>query len=181
MIKAVELLIIEFLCNLTLPLRLAHAIKDFVLVLAHFLALSSSLGSLFRFTFLLPWCSHIGYQSLYPHFFLQVENESNFKNKCGICLPSRIPKTPNLSFDGCSLWSLQTLAYEEVRTSPNRPYYSTAFIFHVLLGGRNWRPFNQNLLSRLSNSSFVMFFLNLGVYHMIIWGIFDRETYCLLC
>ncbi|XP_050944068.1 uncharacterized protein LOC127150402 [Cucumis melo] len=75
-------------------------------------------------------------------------------NKSGIRLLSRIINSPDLSFNGHSWRSLQTLAYEEVRTSPDGPYDSTAFVLHGLLGsGRNWRSFSRNLLSRLSNSS----------------------------
>ncbi|CAE6076003.1 unnamed protein product [Arabidopsis arenosa] len=50
--------------------------------------------------------------------------------------------------------SLQTLAYEEVRSSGDRKSESTALILHGLLGsGRNWRSFSRSLASSLSVSS----------------------------
>ncbi|KAE9459012.1 hypothetical protein C3L33_09077, partial [Rhododendron williamsianum] len=51
--------------------------------------------------------------------------------------------------------SLQTLAFEEVRSSStDRPPDFTAFVLHGLLGsGRNWRSFARTLAPSLSNSS----------------------------
>ncbi|KAI4300504.1 hypothetical protein L6164_033875 [Bauhinia variegata] len=50
--------------------------------------------------------------------------------------------------------SLETIAYEEVRAHPDKPYTSTAVIIHGFLGsGRNWRSFSRSLVASLSNSS----------------------------
>ncbi|KAH0723415.1 hypothetical protein KY285_005970 [Solanum tuberosum] len=47
--------------------------------------------------------------------------------------------------------SIATVAFEEVRSSPEKPYDFTAFIFHGLLGSsRNWRSFSRSLASSLS-------------------------------
>ncbi|KAK4281673.1 hypothetical protein QN277_013136 [Acacia crassicarpa] len=50
--------------------------------------------------------------------------------------------------------SLETVAYEEVKAYPDKPYTSTGVIIHGFLGsGRNWRSFSRNLIAALSNSS----------------------------
>ncbi|KAJ4978097.1 hypothetical protein NE237_008877 [Protea cynaroides] len=49
--------------------------------------------------------------------------------------------------------SLETLAYEEIRLTPERPKESIAFVLHGLLGsGRNWRSFSRSLASKLASS-----------------------------
>ncbi|KAK7378812.1 hypothetical protein VNO80_04260 [Phaseolus coccineus] len=49
---------------------------------------------------------------------------------------------------------LETVAYEELRAHPEKPYTSTAVFIHGFLGSsRNWRSFSRNLLAALSNSS----------------------------
>ncbi|XP_051150155.1 uncharacterized protein LOC127264696 [Andrographis paniculata] len=58
--------------------------------------------------------------------------------------------------------SLQTLAYEEVKSSQDRPAEFTAFVLHGLLGsGRNWRSFSRLLASRLSPSVWRMVLVDL--------------------
>lgn len=49
---------------------------------------------------------------------------------------------------------LETIAYEELRSHPDKPYTSTAVIIHGFLGSaRNWRSFSRNLVATLTNSS----------------------------
>ncbi|CAK7341875.1 unnamed protein product [Dovyalis caffra] len=64
-------------------------------------------------------------------------------------------RTP--SFPCANTRTIQTLAFEEIHSSPNKPYTSTAFILHGLLGsGRNWRSFSRNLASSLSDWRMVL-------------------------
>ncbi|XP_076916786.1 uncharacterized protein LOC143576622 [Bidens hawaiensis] len=58
-------------------------------------------------------------------------------------------------FSFISTRSLETLAFEEVRSPTHKPEPDhSAFILHGLLGSaRNWRSFSRNLASSLSNSS----------------------------
>jgi pimeloyl-ACP methyl ester carboxylesterase len=59
--------------------------------------------------------------------------------------------------------SLQTLAFEEVRSSKEAPEPNfTAFVFHGLLGsGRNWRSFSRNLVSSLAASNWKVVLVDL--------------------
>eukprot|EP00258_Populus_trichocarpa_P027861 XP_024443880.1 uncharacterized protein LOC18106194 [Populus trichocarpa] len=70
--------------------------------------------------------------------------------------------------------TLQTLAFEEIQSSPNKPDAPTAFILHGLLGsGRNWGSFSRNLASFLSGTlhrslTFFVLFLYFG-FLILIW------------
>ncbi|KAI5560813.1 hypothetical protein BDE02_16G072500 [Populus trichocarpa] len=53
--------------------------------------------------------------------------------------------------------TLQTLAFKEIQSSPNKPDAPTTFILHGLLGsGRNWRSFSRNLASSFSEWRMVL-------------------------
>ncbi|KAL2509115.1 alpha/beta-hydrolase superfamily protein [Forsythia ovata] len=58
--------------------------------------------------------------------------------------------------------SLQTIAYEEFKSSPEKPHNHTAFILHGLLGSaRNWRSFSRSLASTLPPSQWRMVMVDL--------------------
>ncbi|KAH6830558.1 alpha/beta-Hydrolases superfamily protein [Perilla frutescens var. hirtella] len=58
--------------------------------------------------------------------------------------------------------SLQTLAFEEIKSSPEKPHEFTAFVLHGLLGcGRNWRSFSRSLASSLSPAAWRMVMVDL--------------------
>ncbi|XP_077232093.1 uncharacterized protein LOC143866504 [Tasmannia lanceolata] len=69
-----------------------------------------------------------------------------------LCFSRSTCRSP-LGFHGEHSRLLETLAYEEIRASEEKPYTSTAFILHGLLGsGRNWKTFSRNLASEIANS-----------------------------
>ncbi|XP_057777961.1 uncharacterized protein LOC130996679 [Salvia miltiorrhiza] len=58
--------------------------------------------------------------------------------------------------------SFQNLAYEEIKSLPDKPYEFTAFVLHGLLGsGRNWRSFSRSLASYLSPAAWRMVLVDL--------------------
>ncbi|ONK57132.1 uncharacterized protein A4U43_C10F16940 [Asparagus officinalis] len=71
-------------------------------------------------------------------------SNSSFRSR----LFSSAPFSLNL-LNGSQSRSFETLAYEEI-PSPEKPFNSTAFVLHGLLGsGRNWRSFARSLESEL--------------------------------
>ncbi|CAA0818819.1 alpha/beta-Hydrolases superfamily protein [Striga hermonthica] len=57
---------------------------------------------------------------------------------------------------------LQTLAFEEIKSSSEKPHEFTAFVLHGLLGsGRNWRSFSRSLASYLAPAQWRMILVDL--------------------
>ncbi|KAL8541355.1 hypothetical protein ACS0TY_002562 [Phlomoides rotata] len=58
--------------------------------------------------------------------------------------------------------SIQTLAFEEINSVPDKPHQFTAFVLHGLLGsGRNWRSFSRSLASYLSPAQWRLVLIDL--------------------
>ncbi|XP_073017685.1 uncharacterized protein [Primulina eburnea] len=76
-------------------------------------------------------------------------------------LVHRVMAAPAPALHHCTR-RIQTLAFEEIKASPEKPHQYTAMILHGLLGSaRNWRSFSRSLAASLSPAQWRMVLVDL--------------------